>query len=379
LFIKEIKNILSVPLFNSLSKKKNTKKIITDEELLKLKLQLKNHLTHQTSNPTLLIGKEKEIVQSIRNKTDAMNVNNITRTNAYLKYYQRNPEVHWAFLAHMVSRNAGWNMTDIKGDIVGDLIPEKNKVEFFTFLERSNALIFSDAYPQLLLYEYSKHNRKAYFHLLKSLHVSSFMHPIWNYFFLTKNSSLLTVALIINEQNYIEKRVIRNQQFKEVLNSIQFRMQDLFGFTMVLFPYLSRNKKNKVKLAGITAKDFTSLSERVEIGKRLYSILFEVKQVYKGAHSFSLNTPHTGSREDFYPTIFSKHLNPSSDKIYSPTLTHVWSNIHHKYHDKSDWFIDLMFYKDLQTIPVSKKYDVTDEYNTKLITLFSIENIVNLF
>ncbi|GAA3327359.1 hypothetical protein GCM10020331_066980 [Ectobacillus funiculus] len=43
------------------------------------------------------------------------NRDNISRTHAYKEYYLRNCEIRWSFLASMVSRNAGWNMTDLEG------------------------------------------------------------------------------------------------------------------------------------------------------------------------------------------------------------------------------------------------------------------------
>lgn len=49
----------------------------------------------------------------ITNKTSVHNRDNITRTNAYFTFYRKFPEIKWAFLASMVSRNAGWNMTDL--------------------------------------------------------------------------------------------------------------------------------------------------------------------------------------------------------------------------------------------------------------------------
>ncbi|WCK52537.1 DUF2515 family protein [Aneurinibacillus sp. Ricciae_BoGa-3] len=83
------------------------------------------------------------------------NVNNITRTISYYDFYCRHPEIHWAFLGHMVSRNGGWNMTDLKGELLSRLLTEQEQKHFFHFLERGNWLIFQDVFPQFLLYEES--------------------------------------------------------------------------------------------------------------------------------------------------------------------------------------------------------------------------------
>lgn len=54
---------------------------------------------------------EKQLITYIKEKTAIANMDNISRTRAYQQYYLRNKEVEWSFLASMVSRNAGWNMT----------------------------------------------------------------------------------------------------------------------------------------------------------------------------------------------------------------------------------------------------------------------------
>lgn len=52
------------------------------------------------------------ILEEIKTLTVENNRSNITRTAAYLSCYDQYPELHWALLAHMVSRNGGYHMTD---------------------------------------------------------------------------------------------------------------------------------------------------------------------------------------------------------------------------------------------------------------------------
>ncbi|WP_440177084.1 DUF2515 family protein, partial [Bacillus subtilis] len=47
------------------------------------------------------------ILEEIKTLTQENNRSNITRTAAYLECYEQYPELHWALLAHMVSRNGG--------------------------------------------------------------------------------------------------------------------------------------------------------------------------------------------------------------------------------------------------------------------------------
>ena len=103
-------------------------------KLPKSLLQIKKEL-HKTK-PIIqkeISTQEKLLLQQIKEKTNLLNINNITRTQAYWDYYLRHPEIHWALLAHMVSRNAGWNMTDLKGTLLPRLLTEKERISFFTF------------------------------------------------------------------------------------------------------------------------------------------------------------------------------------------------------------------------------------------------------
>ncbi|GMA51516.1 hypothetical protein GCM10025857_28730 [Alicyclobacillus contaminans] len=135
-------------------------------------------------------------------QTRQQNRNNLTRTAAYLDVYRRNPELHWAFLAHMVSRNGGWNMTDLRGEWFQRLTDDRLVDAFFRFLEQANWLIFSDAYPQLLMYEWSKREGRDLSGYLGRFGVSRFMRVVWRWFWQHRNASVLTRALIVNEQNF---------------------------------------------------------------------------------------------------------------------------------------------------------------------------------
>lgn len=75
----------------------------------------------------------------------------------------------------MVSRNAGYCMTDLKGVWFQKLLDEKTRKALFLTYEDANWLIFSDAYPQLMIYEWSKTAGKPLFHLLDAFYVSAFM------------------------------------------------------------------------------------------------------------------------------------------------------------------------------------------------------------
>ncbi|CAM4393149.1 DUF2515 family protein [Paenibacillus macerans] len=204
---------------------------------------LRRGVTSRPAEKPFWSPEDLALTEEIAAETSRAGVSNITRTAAYLACYEAYPELHWAFLAHMVSRNAGWNMTDLSGSRMADIIDAEEIRLNYRFLERNNALIFQDAYPQLLLYMKSRERGASHFHLLPYFHVSRFMRPFWERFWIDRGSALLTVGLIINEQNYIEKRVVRHPYFqKHVTGKTKFHLFSLAGLNQVVFPLLEREE-----------------------------------------------------------------------------------------------------------------------------------------
>jgi len=324
------------------------------ETLQKIKKDLKKR-QKRTTYKTHLLVEEQHLIQRINELTRRFNLNNITRTKAYLDFYLTHPEIHWTFLGHMVSRNGGWNMTDLKGGQLSRILTEQEASVYFSFLERGNWLIFQDAYPQFLLYEASKLYRQNLFYLLPHFHVSIFMEVMWNYFWEKRDKNLLTIAQIINEQYYLEKRIISNPTYKkQIFGTVEFKLQDLFEMNHILFPF---EEKGRVQLFGQTLHQFKDVRERILLGKRLYSILFNDKKRLKLVESWATKVQHTGSRKDYWPHIFndvdeglpgsllktrvkSCELTKGSPRIYSPRLEMAWKNSKHPAAEIGDWYKD---------------------------------------
>ncbi|WP_282940747.1 DUF2515 domain-containing protein [Paenibacillus sp. RC67] len=295
------------------------------------------------------------LLDRIRSTTTFHNRNNVTRTQAYLNMYRQHPELHWSLLAHMVSRNGGWNMTDLKGELLPHLLNTSQQEHLFAFLERANALIFQDAYPQLLLYEASLHAGKPLFHYLHHFNVSALMQPVWEQFWERRNSALLTMALIVNEQNYIEQRVVQHPIFrKTVLDTFFFGAQSLLQLNQVVLPYMDIGK---LRMAGLILENFSRLEERIEVGKKLYAILFGIPVVTEGALQFASTIHHTGSRADYWPHLFAPirqgppvprgqlkewldgcSLRPGASPLYSPRLRDVWRDRPLAAAEAGDWY-----------------------------------------
>ncbi|WP_369900330.1 DUF2515 domain-containing protein [Bacillus manliponensis] len=271
-------------------------------------------------------SEEKQLVFRIRQQTVLANIDNVSRTHAYQEYYRRNHEVGWSFLASMVSRNAGWNMTDLEGKYYPKVLSERVRHQLFLTYERANWLIFADAYPQLLLYEYSKKKQQPLFHLLQFFSVSIFMEREWQYFWEEKDEQHLITSLIINEQNIIQEPIIEHPFFKKnVFQTLLFKFQELFHFSAVVFPTMEGN------LYGFSVHEFEMLMKRIELGKQLAWLVFHPR--YKAYfQNFASQTVHTGSRMD-YEQYF-----PLEKEQDTPQLREAFFVIPHYRSNTKDWF-----------------------------------------
>jgi hypothetical protein len=338
------------------------------------------------SSSEALPADEISLVLAIRRQTGEANRNNITRTAAYWAFYQQHPEIHWAFLAHMVSRNGGWSMTDLAGDLMAQLLSPEERWHIFSFLERSNALIFHDAYPQLLLYRKSRLAGKPLFHLLPQLGVSRFMHPVWERFWSKPEPVPLTICLIMNEQHYIEGRVVQDPYYRQhVLERPAFRFQAELQETQVVFPYrpitqAAADSRTPWRLSGLTLERFSDLRERIEVGKTLYGILFGNPIIRDGAHTFAAAHPHTGSRADYHPSLYTAAAQKASppavppaerlhgydvragaQPFYSPRLTDVWADQPFAAPGGADWFVEQAQTRPFGPAKAPRAMDMTGE------------------
>ncbi|WHY75844.1 DUF2515 domain-containing protein [Neobacillus sp. WH10] len=274
-----------------------------------------NHLTIQ----------EQTIIRQILSETKNKNIDNISRTDAYFRFYKKNPDIIWSFLASMVSRNGGWNMCDLEGSIFPQLIDAGMRKQLFLTYERANWLIFHDVFPQLLLYQYSTKINRSMFHLLPYFNVSTFIQKEWNRYWKEKDRKRMTTALIINEQNVIQTPVIEHPVFKKkVFHSMIFSFQDWLHFSCVLFPTCGG------EVYGASVNGFKSLSKRINLGKRLASILFHPR-LFPYFLEFAEKTPHTGSRYDYERYFKVKTLGKT------PLLRTSFPVIAHHQHIYEDW------------------------------------------
>lgn len=312
---------------------------------------------------------EKKLLEIIALKTFSCNKDNISRTNAYYRFYSLHPDVRWSLLAHMVSRNAGWNMCDLEGQWVPRILGQEKRQQLFLTYERANWLIFQDAYPQLLLYHYSTKFGKPMFHLLKYFHVSLFMECEWNYYWKVRDCDRLTTSLIINEQNVIQLPVMEHPFYaRKVFKTALFFLQDLLHFSYVLFPTVGGD------LYGASVNGFWSVTKRIDLGKRLANILFH-NELHPGFILFVKNTPHTGSRYDY-----EQFFTPKPART-TPFLRSEYPVVKHHRDDVHDWSLSKRFQRRWFSERIDHRHPIqlTEWYKEKQKQLHAVINLKDLF
>jgi hypothetical protein len=233
------------------------------------------------------------------------------------------------------------------------------------------------------VYEESVIRQTNLFHLLPYFHVSCFMQALWNHFWDAGDRKLLAIGLVINEQSYLEKQVIRKPYYQEtVLQTLEFKLQDLLSLNQILFPWCDPGKNGRETtpvLLGLTMHHFASLRERISLGKRLYSLLFEDSRVLEGVLKWALQHPHTGSRKDYWPHVFNNvnesvpgaaykrkmndcRLNPGASRLYSPSLAQAWNQVVHEEPERKDWYEDWKAALYLLDLKEKADGDITDAY-----------------
>lgn len=244
-------------------------------------------------------------------------------------------------------------MTDVRGSLLRPILSEQKARALFHMFERANWLIFHDAYPQLLLYSESLHQGKALFHLLPYFGVSRFMVPVWHNFWKSNDSGLLTLALIINEQHFIEGRVVQNPHYKRaVLQTAVFKIQTAFDFNQVVFPVAG--EPSHPRLIGRTMHNFANIAHRIKTGRLLYHMLFHPK-FHEYIRAWVNEHPHTGSRADYWPERFTADASTLHNKVYSPYLCDAWEKVEHHPTGYDDW------YDKFSSLPVDEAIDAPSE------------------
>ncbi|WP_416149753.1 DUF2515 family protein [Salipaludibacillus sp. HK11] len=302
---------------------------------------------------------DQQLVKKIQRLTIKNNKDNISRTYAYQRYYFSHQEIRWAYLASFVSRNAGWSMSDLMTNALVNMISNEWRRRLFITFERINWLIFSDVYPQLIIYEWSKKKEYPLFDKLRLFQVSQWMIDQWWIFWNKKDKNQLMDALIINEQHVIEKPVICAPLFKEALfTRAVYEWQERLHFSVVIFPTLDG------ELFGTSVRNFTNVNERVILGKTLAWMLFDSEES-ESIMKYFIKHEFTANRANDIPYLHQEEGDKFTFRILCPQVLH---------HDESrrDWSTDKRFHPQLllaKKPKIPRKYCLTAWYEKKQLQI----------
>ena len=292
------------------------------------------------------------------------NASNPLRTNYYGRYWTKNPEIPWALLAHLVSRNAGYQMSDLRryiefdvrpGVHPFDLLTDSHIKALFALLETGNFLIFRDVYPLLEAYQSAKwymqrdnvDRSTELFQLLSdgAFDADPFIVEEWLRFFDEAKAAnwdtgwslewsadspiaRLTRALIINEQNQIHDRLLSDPSirvqylglFSPTVDLILTIADALLDATKLCFPVAtSSSDATPQHLLIYEVEDFDVLESRIQTGLDLFYWLLQSEPTRTFLTTWVLENPgHHGTRTDYNAVGYS--MDRGAAATWSPPL-----------------------------------------------------------
>jgi hypothetical protein len=222
---------------------------------------------------------------------DARNRDNVARTESYLELYAlaraHGVDLPWVLMAHLVSRNAGYLMTDLaEGGRATAFFTREALDELFLFLERANFLIFDDAWHHVM------HHALGRASALDD-RTPRFVREAWARYEAAAAGGVtpaleraLVLDLVTNEQNLIESRVVHHPRFARARAMVAF-FEDAGIDGPVVLPLTP---------ARIKVGAFERLEKRIEAGRRIFDEVLAPKDERDAIFAWAAATPHAGSR-----------------------------------------------------------------------------------
>jgi hypothetical protein len=242
---------------------------------------------------------------------DERNTDNVSRTQSYLELYahlrERGIDLPWILMAHLVSRNAGYLMSDLrrmidKGDQTGGAMEN-----LFLLLERANWLIFHDAWHHLLSHLLDRP--------LESPRVPRFMIDAWARHAAAPDERTLVLDLVHNEQNLIERRAVHH---------------DVLAPGARLLDLIERAGREKPlhfpidDAPAITVGGFAQLARRIDAGRRIFDEVLADRGRRDALFAWARAHPHTGDR-----AIYGGKPGPTVRDAWPVSAVRaLWSGVH---------------------------------------------------
>ncbi len=253
---------------------------------------------------------------------DGRNANNVTRTASYLELYalsrEMGAELPWILMAHLVSRNGGYMMTDVSSawERGETMFSESTLGQLFLFLERANFLIFYDAWYHVL------HHLLGRSRALDPSRTTRFICACWPRYEselsggkpTSEVERRLVEELVTNEQNFIERRVAHHERFEKARAVIGF-LEQVGREGPVLFP------KSDAK---IRVGKFALLERRISTGMRIFEEILADPVRREEIFRWAMENPHTGSR-----AVYGGLAGPSVTEAWPlERVRALWGGIH---------------------------------------------------
>ncbi|MDQ3034697.1 MAG: DUF2515 domain-containing protein, partial [Myxococcota bacterium] len=240
-------------------------------------------------------------LRAMRDELDARNRDNVSRTASYLELYawtRAHPaELPWLLMAHLVSRNAGYLMTDLAGriDALRDPMLAAATTKLFVMLERANFLIFYDAWHHVCAHLLGES------HTLAPPRTPAFVCDAWARYESacartgrTPSAQLeraLVMDLVHNEQHLIERRAVHHRELVPGLHMLQL-VEVLGQERSLILPWPDRASY----APSIRVGDFASVERRIATGARIFDLALADRARRDAMFAWALEHPHTGSR-----------------------------------------------------------------------------------
>jgi len=247
--------------------------------------------------------------EQMLSERDARNRDNVSRTMSYLELYafarERGIELPWVLMAHLVSRNAGYLMTDLGVALrePDNVFTEDATRELFCFLERANFLIFHDAWHHMLHHLLGKTSALGD-------ETPRFMRDAWHKYESAVPRGIdaalersLVLDLVNNEQNLIEMRVVHHGRFDRAHAMIAF-FEGVGREAPMVLPITDTR---------IVVGGFAKLERRIDTGRRIFDTVLADRARRDEIFAWAMKRPHTGSRSVY--TTKTRH---------EATLRDVW-------------------------------------------------------
>ncbi|HUJ63292.1 MAG TPA: DUF2515 family protein [Kofleriaceae bacterium] len=242
------------------------------------------------------------------------NRDNVARTASYLELYAwtraHPPELPWLLMAHLVSRNAGYLMTDlarrIASDHPRDVAMRDAMRSLFVLLERGNFLIFWDAWHHVCSY------LAGDLAAIAPPRTPRFMCDAYARGHADERA--LVMDLVHNEQHLIEHRAVHHRDLAP---------------GMLLLDMIERSGRERALVFPVEAPEirvgrFADVARRIAAGARIFDEVLADRARRDACFAWASAHDHTGSRE-----IYGGPAGPGVREAWPIDLVRsLWTHVH---------------------------------------------------